>query len=68
MLRYSLTLAKQFSIRRCYWQASLIVGAPLFAVPLGWDARWSDMHRQLSEQAIAVQGFVSQQSTKGGGC
>ena len=42
-----------------------VVEAPLFAVRLGWDARWGATHRQLSEQAVVVQGFVSQQSTNG---
>ena len=41
------------------------LGAPLVAVRLGWNARWGDTHRQLSEQAVLVQGFVSQQSTNG---
>ena len=42
-----------------------VPGAPLFAVRLGWDVRWGDTHRQLSEQAVLVQDLLSQQSTNG---
>lgn len=42
-----------------------VVGAPLFAVGPGRDDRSGATRLQLSEQAIAVEGFISQQSAKG---
>lgn len=42
-----------------------VVGSPLFAVGRGRDHRSGATGLQLSEQAIAVEGFISQQSAKG---
>ena len=52
MHRYSLILATQFSIRWRHLQASL-------------SQERRSLHRQISEQAVLAQGFVSQQSTNG---